>query len=931
MNTGFARSLRSTGCLVLVAATLAACSGGGGGQNVMPAPPPPPPPPPPTYNQAYNQLIPTGAQAAQQMGFNGAGVKIGVLDSGVDPANAAMQGRISGFQSYLAGGDQAPNDVYGHGSVVAQILGGNAVPAQGFPGGVATGASLYVGQVCDATNYCKFAFAQQAMDALLPQGVRLFNESFGTGDMSTTFPAGAADPYAQAIYAEFSGASAQGALQVFSAGNDGHAQPEAPAGLPYLFPNLQPIWLAVVNITIDNTGKPGGLYTGPPDPSNACGVAAQWCLAAPGEVNYVPVPGTEFGGYGYGTSFAAPAVTGIAAQVWQAFPWMSATDVQQTLLTTATDLGAPGVDAVYGWGLVNGAKAVKGPAQFAFGSFSATLPGGVSSTFANDIGGSGSLLLQGQGNLILSGADSWSGGTTIAGGRLTVNGRVASDVAVQAGGVLDGTGTVGASVSNAGTVQSVAPVAAGGLAISGNYTALAGSTTAVALGDPLRVGGSATLAGTLQALAPPATYTVQGTETLLTAQAIGGTFANFSFGAGVFYTGTLNYSATAVTGTLTRANMPLAAATLPGATPLVVSAAQHVQGALRLADQWQQQDAPGHGGFLAGAGQLLAAPDARAALASLDSLSGEIHGSTAVLEMQQAGLDDRALAARMDDLAHDADAGVWVQGTGASGTLAERGYSSAHYDLGGGMLGVDGRFGQDAAVGAALGHSHLDAGFDGLAGRVDGRGDLAALYGRLNLDRGSYLAGRMEYTRLRAEVRRPVLLGSALTPLTSTHDDIAAQATLELGRDFRVARVAVTPYLDITGVRLHQDGFAESSVGGFGLTAAGATHRTTLAAVGLRYGTDFQALGGDGYLAGYAALQRVLSGSRLGLAAAFTGAPAALFDVRGQDLTRTAGYLGLDLAVRIDHRWSWFLDAAGETARGGLQAKTLSAGVRIGL
>lgn len=928
MASGFSRQLPGTALALSIAAALSACSGGGGGQNVKPNPPPPPPP---AYNPAYNQLIPTGAQAAQQEGFTGAGVKVGILDSGVDPNNAAMQGRITSFQSYLSGGNNAPNDVYGHGTVVAEILGGSPVAAQGFPGGVAPQASLYFGQICDSTNYCRYLYAQQALSALMQQGVRLFNESIGAGNITTMFTGGASDPYAQTLYADFSGPALNGALQVFSAGNDGQNQPEAPAGLPYIFPNLQPDWLAVVNITIDSNGNPAGLYNGPTDPSNTCGVAAQWCLAAPGEVNYVPIPGTEFGGYGFGTSFAAAAVTGIAAQVWQAFPWMSATDVQQTLLTTATDLGAPGVDPVYGWGLVNAAKAVKGPGQFAFGTFTANLPSSVTSTFANDISGSGGLLLQGQGDLILTGNDTYGGGSTIASGALTVNGSVASDVAVHTGGTLNGTGTVKANVNNAGTVQSVGPVAGAGLTITGNYTAQTGSTTAIALGDPLHIGGTAALAGTMEALAPPGTYIVQSTETLLTAQAIAGIFANFTFGAGVFYTGTLGYSGTAVTATLTRANVAQVAAALPGVDPLALSAAQNVQGALALADQWRLHDTPGHDAFLMAAGQFLAAPDARAALVSLNSLSGEIYGTTRALEVEQASVDDRALAARMDDLVRGAGPGVWAQATGATGTLSQSGYSAAYYDLGGVMIGADGRIGQRAAMGIALGRSHLDANLSGLAGRVDGRSTTVALYGRLNLADRYYLAGRTSHGNLRANVQRTALLGITPTPIAGSHDDTVEQATAEIGRDFHPDLGTLTPYLDLTGLRLHQGGFTEQGAGGFGLTANGSTHTATLAVAGLRYGTTFQWVAGDSSLAGYAAIQRVLSGANLGFTAALAGAPAATFEVPGQGIARTEGLVGVDLTTRVNRSWSWFLDAASETARGHLQGKSLTAGLRLHL
>jgi len=270
--------------------------------------------------------------------------------------------------------------------------------------------------------------------------------------------------------------------------------------------------------------------------------------------------------------------------------------------------------------------------------------------------------------------------------------------------------------------------------------------------------------------------------------------------------------------------------------------------------------------------------------------------------------------------------------SGAGGTLAERGYSGADYHLGGGMLGVDGRVGQNAAGGIALGHSQLDAGFDGLAGRVDGRSTTLALYGRLHLAGGDYLAARLQRASLHVEVRRSLLLGNTLTPLASAHDDTLQQATLEAGRDFPLAGSStLTPYLDVTALRLQQGGFSEPSAGGFGLIAGGNTHTLTQAAAGLRYGSLFHGLGGDDYLAGYAAIQRVLAGANPGIPAAFTGAPTAMFALRGQDLARSTGLVGVNLLVQVNRRWSWFLDAAGETARGRRLAGTLTAGARIGL
>lgn len=60
----------------------------------------------------------------------------------------------------------------------------------------------------------------------------------------------------------------------------------------------------------------------------------------------------------YGTSAAAPHVAAIAALVWQANPTLTPANIQNILDSTSVDLGAPGVDYIYGWGRVDAYKAV---------------------------------------------------------------------------------------------------------------------------------------------------------------------------------------------------------------------------------------------------------------------------------------------------------------------------------------------------------------------------------------------------------------------------------------------------------------------------------------------------------------------------------------------------------------------------------------------
>ena len=100
--------------------------------------------------------------------------------------------------------------------------------------------------------------------------------------------------------------------------------------------------------------------------SNGCGVAKNYCISAPGgELNFGRDAGiystvnqsdsTESGDYAYkqGTSMAAPVVSGSIALLKEQFPNLTPTQLVDLLISTATDLGAAGVDEVYGVGKIN--------------------------------------------------------------------------------------------------------------------------------------------------------------------------------------------------------------------------------------------------------------------------------------------------------------------------------------------------------------------------------------------------------------------------------------------------------------------------------------------------------------------------------------------------------------------------------------------------
>ena len=113
------------------------------------------------------------------------------------------------------------------------------------------------------------------------------------------------------------------------------------------------------------------------DSSNGCGIAKDWCLVAPAQDlsvwrgdysfdldnNTVQVT-TDSGNY-----LAAPHVSGALALLKSRLPSMPMSVVLEVLLGTADDLGASGVDDIYGHGMVNVSAAINAQGDVVFASY----------------------------------------------------------------------------------------------------------------------------------------------------------------------------------------------------------------------------------------------------------------------------------------------------------------------------------------------------------------------------------------------------------------------------------------------------------------------------------------------------------------------------------------------------------------------------------
>src|SRR5690606_25312575 len=190
--------------------------------------------------------------------------------------------------------------------------------------------------------------------------------------------------------------------------------------------------------------------------------------------------------------YAAPQVSGAAAVVWEAFPYFNNDLVRQTLLGTAVDIGAPGVDPVFGHGLLAVGKAVKGRGRQDWGQVTARF-NTVRSVWSNDISGAGGITKAGSGDLDLTGQNSYRGKTVVEGGSLASQYDLpgAAEVGVNGLLLLDGVSVRGA-LRNQGIAAFYGERASGTThTIDGAFTQTSTGLLPFAIGSPLAVKGRA--------------------------------------------------------------------------------------------------------------------------------------------------------------------------------------------------------------------------------------------------------------------------------------------------------------------------------------------------------------------------------------------------------------------------------------------------------
>ncbi|GAA3023785.1 hypothetical protein GCM10017559_56480 [Streptosporangium longisporum] len=135
-------------------------------------------------------VVQIGAPAAWQSGYTGAGVKVAVLDTGVDATHPDLAGRIGARADFTA--EPRAGDPDGHGTHIASTIAGSGAASGGRHRGVAPGAEILDGRVCE-DHACQTSAVLAGMQWAAEQGAKVVNLSLGGGDTPE------ADPLEQAV------------------------------------------------------------------------------------------------------------------------------------------------------------------------------------------------------------------------------------------------------------------------------------------------------------------------------------------------------------------------------------------------------------------------------------------------------------------------------------------------------------------------------------------------------------------------------------------------------------------------------------------------------------------------------------------------------------------------------------------------------------
>lgn len=325
------------------------------------------------YDGTYsNNTSPTSFSVSITSYSVGDPVKVAVIDTGIDIDHVDLSANITsdltgtnlaydGTMDHGGPNDPRPLGLASHGTHVTGIIGAvknNSLGSHGvaynseiipFKATDNTGefVQICIEDVC-TTDYDKMSLG--ITRSIARGDVVAINNSYGITNQEYVASVITSEDDVRSIYDDtwtdaIKTIADNDLIMVYAAGNNNLTETGVEGGIPIGIPSIQDYFMVVV--ATNSTGTAKASY------SNACGAATKnWCISAPGSSVYSTIPNDGYG-TNSGTSMAAPMVTGAIAVLKGAFPYLTAPEITDLLFSTARDIGAAGVDNVYGHGVLN--------------------------------------------------------------------------------------------------------------------------------------------------------------------------------------------------------------------------------------------------------------------------------------------------------------------------------------------------------------------------------------------------------------------------------------------------------------------------------------------------------------------------------------------------------------------------------------------------